>query len=218
MPAPAFDLQSHSTCSDGALPPRRVAAAADAGVELLALTDHDTVDGVDEALQAGAARGLAWSRHRALRRSTTPRTSTSSAISSTPTRPCSRRWPSRADRSPGPRQPPRRCAPAVCRRPRARFARSSPSRAGCLRSSRQQDAPRARGDRDRFATVGGLSHPWSSGLPAADQADRGRGHRARPRGRRRRRLGPSLLGRRGARGRARHRCFAALGLACVEPS
>jgi predicted metal-dependent phosphoesterase TrpH len=57
--APAFDLQSHSTCSDGALPPRAVvAAAADAGVELLALTDHDTVDGVDEALQAGTARGL----------------------------------------------------------------------------------------------------------------------------------------------------------------
>jgi predicted metal-dependent phosphoesterase TrpH len=59
MGAPTFDLQSHSTCSDGALPPRAVvAAAADAGVELLALTDHDTVDGVDEALHAGAARGL----------------------------------------------------------------------------------------------------------------------------------------------------------------
>jgi predicted metal-dependent phosphoesterase TrpH len=59
MDAPAFDLQSHSTCSDGSLPPRAVvAAAADAGVELLALTDHDTVDGVDEALQAGLARGL----------------------------------------------------------------------------------------------------------------------------------------------------------------
>jgi 3',5'-nucleoside bisphosphate phosphatase len=59
MSEPTFDLQSHSTCSDGALPPRAVvAAAADAGVELLALTDHDTVDGVDEALQAGAARGL----------------------------------------------------------------------------------------------------------------------------------------------------------------
>jgi predicted metal-dependent phosphoesterase TrpH len=57
--APAFDLQSHSTASDGALPPRAVvAAAADAGVELLALTDHDTVDGVDEALQASVARGL----------------------------------------------------------------------------------------------------------------------------------------------------------------
>ena len=59
MPAPTFDLQSHSTCSDGALPPRAVvAAAADAGVELLALTDHDTVDGVDEALQASATLGL----------------------------------------------------------------------------------------------------------------------------------------------------------------
>jgi 3',5'-nucleoside bisphosphate phosphatase len=59
MGAPAFDLQSHSTCSDGALPPRAVvAAAADAGVQLLALTDHDTVDGVDEALQTGAAGGL----------------------------------------------------------------------------------------------------------------------------------------------------------------
>jgi predicted metal-dependent phosphoesterase TrpH len=56
MSEPAFDLQAHSTYSDGALPPRAVvAAAADAGVELLALTDHDTVDGVDEALQAGAA-------------------------------------------------------------------------------------------------------------------------------------------------------------------
>jgi predicted metal-dependent phosphoesterase TrpH len=56
---PTFDLQSHSTCSDGALPPRAVvAAAADAGVEVLALTDHDTVDGVDVALQASATLGL----------------------------------------------------------------------------------------------------------------------------------------------------------------
>jgi 3',5'-nucleoside bisphosphate phosphatase len=59
VPAPAFDLQSHSTCSDGALAPGAVvAAAADAGVELLALSDHDTVDGVDEALEAGRASGL----------------------------------------------------------------------------------------------------------------------------------------------------------------
>jgi predicted metal-dependent phosphoesterase TrpH len=57
--APAFDLQAHSTCSDGSLPARAVvAAAADAGVTLLALTDHDTVDGVDEALQASATLGL----------------------------------------------------------------------------------------------------------------------------------------------------------------
>jgi predicted metal-dependent phosphoesterase TrpH len=59
MTPPTFDLQSHSTCSDGALPPRAVvAAAAAAGVELLALSDHDTVDGVDEALEAAAAHGL----------------------------------------------------------------------------------------------------------------------------------------------------------------
>lgn len=51
--APTFDLQSHSTYSDGTLPPREVVArAAAAGVRLLALTDHDTVDGVAEALEA----------------------------------------------------------------------------------------------------------------------------------------------------------------------
>jgi predicted metal-dependent phosphoesterase TrpH len=55
VPAPTFDLQSHSTFSDGTLAPREVVArAAQAGVELLALTDHDTVDGVAEALEAAA--------------------------------------------------------------------------------------------------------------------------------------------------------------------
>src|ERR1700710_491932 len=57
MTAPTFDLQSHSTYSDGTLAPREVVArAAHAGVELLALTDHDTVDGVGEALDAAADR------------------------------------------------------------------------------------------------------------------------------------------------------------------
>lgn len=57
--APTFDLQAHSTCSDGALDPAAVvAAAADAGVRLLALTDHDTVDGVGEAAAAARARGI----------------------------------------------------------------------------------------------------------------------------------------------------------------
>ena len=56
MSAPDFDLQSHSTASDGALPPAAVVAAAhEAGVELLALSDHDTVDGLDEAFEAAAA-------------------------------------------------------------------------------------------------------------------------------------------------------------------
>jgi hypothetical protein len=47
------DLHCHSTSSDGELTPLALyALACDAGVELLALTDHDTVDGV-LALQAG---------------------------------------------------------------------------------------------------------------------------------------------------------------------
>lgn len=54
-----FDLQSHSTYSDGDLAPRDVvAAAADAGVGLFALTDHDTVEGIDEALAAAVEREL----------------------------------------------------------------------------------------------------------------------------------------------------------------
>ena len=57
--APTFDLQSHSTCSDGSLEPADVvAAAAAAGVELLALTDHDTVDGVAEALAAAKEHAI----------------------------------------------------------------------------------------------------------------------------------------------------------------
>lgn len=56
---PRFDLQSHSRHSDGALSPADVVrAAADAGVELLALTDHDTVAGVEEAIVAGGELGV----------------------------------------------------------------------------------------------------------------------------------------------------------------
>jgi adenylyl-sulfate kinase len=57
--AASFDLQSHSLHSDGALPAAQVVEnAAAAGVELLALSDHDTIDGVDEALAAGAVHGV----------------------------------------------------------------------------------------------------------------------------------------------------------------
>jgi predicted metal-dependent phosphoesterase TrpH len=57
--APRFDLQSHSTVSDGSLSPAEVvAAAAAAGVELLALTDHDSVDGVHEAVAAASDAGV----------------------------------------------------------------------------------------------------------------------------------------------------------------
>jgi 3',5'-nucleoside bisphosphate phosphatase len=59
MGAPTFDLQSHSTRSDGVCEPAEVVRrAAEAGVQLLALSDHDTVDGVPEALAAGVALGL----------------------------------------------------------------------------------------------------------------------------------------------------------------
>ena len=59
MPAPSFDLQAHSLHSDGHLPAAEVVEhAARSGVEVLALSDHDTVDGVDEAMRAGAARGV----------------------------------------------------------------------------------------------------------------------------------------------------------------
>ena len=57
--APTFDLQSHSTYSDGALAPVDVVErAAKAGVALLALTDHDTVDGVPEALAAARIKRI----------------------------------------------------------------------------------------------------------------------------------------------------------------
>jgi predicted metal-dependent phosphoesterase TrpH len=56
---PRFDLQSHSTHSDGALPAAEVVQrAAQAGVELLALSDHDTISGVAEAIEAGEGLGV----------------------------------------------------------------------------------------------------------------------------------------------------------------
>jgi predicted metal-dependent phosphoesterase TrpH len=59
MSWPRFDLQSHSTHSDGELAAAEVVErAADSGVELLALSDHDTVSGVSEALGAGERAGV----------------------------------------------------------------------------------------------------------------------------------------------------------------
>ncbi|MEZ5619518.1 MAG: 3',5'-nucleoside bisphosphate phosphatase [Rhodocyclaceae bacterium] len=53
------DLHCHSNVSDGLLPPAEVSRrAADNGVELLALTDHDDVAGLAEARAAAEARGL----------------------------------------------------------------------------------------------------------------------------------------------------------------
>lgn len=49
------DLHTHSTASDGQHTPTEVVEKAAAlGIEVLALTDHDTIDGWEEAVQAGS--------------------------------------------------------------------------------------------------------------------------------------------------------------------
>jgi len=54
-----FDLQIQSIASDGAHTPSEIIAMArGAGVVTIALTDHDTVLGVAEALEAGRAAGV----------------------------------------------------------------------------------------------------------------------------------------------------------------
>lgn len=48
-----IDLHTHSTASDGTLPPAELMGAArDAGLSVVALTDHDTTAGLDEAAVA----------------------------------------------------------------------------------------------------------------------------------------------------------------------
>jgi 3',5'-nucleoside bisphosphate phosphatase len=54
-----IDLHSHTTASDGQFAPAaQVALAAKAGVTVLAITDHDTVDGVAEASLEAQRLGL----------------------------------------------------------------------------------------------------------------------------------------------------------------
>lgn len=53
------DLHTHSTASDGQYTPSElVGLAKGSGLEVLALTDHDTMDGLEEAIQAGKELGL----------------------------------------------------------------------------------------------------------------------------------------------------------------
>ncbi|MFA6499463.1 MAG: PHP domain-containing protein [Desulfurivibrionaceae bacterium] len=54
-----IDLHTHSTCSDGLLPPTALLAlAARRGLAAIALTDHDTVAGLPEALAHGTVTGV----------------------------------------------------------------------------------------------------------------------------------------------------------------
>ena len=54
-----IDLHTHTTCSDGTFTPEQlVALANENGLKALAITDHDTVDAIDPALEAAAAKKL----------------------------------------------------------------------------------------------------------------------------------------------------------------
>lgn len=54
-----MDLHCHSTASDGSLSPEHlVARAAEQGVTHLALTDHDTLEGIPEAREAARNHGI----------------------------------------------------------------------------------------------------------------------------------------------------------------
>jgi predicted metal-dependent phosphoesterase TrpH len=53
------DLHTHSFCSDGLRTPSQAAEEAHvAGVQALSLTDHDSVDGVEEVISSGTTLGL----------------------------------------------------------------------------------------------------------------------------------------------------------------
>lgn len=57
--SPVIDLHTHSSVSDGTQTPAElVAAAAEAGIDVLAITDHDTVAGWPEATAAARRHGV----------------------------------------------------------------------------------------------------------------------------------------------------------------
>jgi hypothetical protein len=56
---PGIDLHTHSTASDGTLSPTElISAAKAAGLDAIALTDHDTAGGLQEAAEAGKRLGV----------------------------------------------------------------------------------------------------------------------------------------------------------------
>lgn len=56
-----FDLHNHSTASDGLLAPSQLMElGARLGVDALALTDHDTIDGLEEAASAAQRVGIGF--------------------------------------------------------------------------------------------------------------------------------------------------------------
>lgn len=59
LPIGSFDLHLHTTASDGSLSPAQlVQKAAEVGLSTIAITDHDTLAGVEEAVTAGENLGV----------------------------------------------------------------------------------------------------------------------------------------------------------------
>ena len=57
--ATAIDLHIHSTYSDGVLTPVELVDLAESdGLSAIAITDHDTADGIDETMQRGREKGI----------------------------------------------------------------------------------------------------------------------------------------------------------------
>ena len=58
-PTPVIDLHIHSTASDGTCAPEEIVQQArDLGLTAIAIADHDTIDGVCQAMDAGIPRSL----------------------------------------------------------------------------------------------------------------------------------------------------------------
>ncbi|HEX9015238.1 MAG TPA: PHP domain-containing protein, partial [Chloroflexota bacterium] len=56
---PRVDLHLHTTASDGVLSPvELVQAAKNRGLECIAVTDHDSTNGVEEAIAEGKRLGI----------------------------------------------------------------------------------------------------------------------------------------------------------------
>ena len=54
-----IDLQCHTTASDGAFAPKElVELALKKGLKAIAITDHDSVSGIDEALRAAKGKSI----------------------------------------------------------------------------------------------------------------------------------------------------------------
>ena len=53
------DLHSHTNCSDGFYSPKElVHKASELGIEILSITDHDSVNAIDEASKFGKSLGI----------------------------------------------------------------------------------------------------------------------------------------------------------------